>query len=75
MKTGFYLIVACFVSTYASIATWDSNNFLPAAAVTLMVWILFIWDYSRRSRKAASRRLRERLFEEHMRSFHNHLRY
>jgi len=36
--------------------------------VAFGVWALFFWSYFRHSKKAAERKFRERIFEQHMRS-------
>jgi uncharacterized membrane protein len=68
MKTAFYLIVTCLVSTGALMSALNMKDPFPAFAVAFGIWALFLWGCARRYRKIAEKRSRERLFEEYMRS-------
>lgn len=67
MKTTIYFIITCFISTGAFMAALNLKNPFPAFAVAFGIWGLFVWGYVRRSKKAAERESRERLFQSHMR--------
>jgi hypothetical protein len=68
MKTTIYFIFTCFISTGAFMAALNLKNPFPAFAVAFGIWALFIWGYTRRSKKTAERRFHERMFSEHMRA-------
>ena len=68
MKTFLYLIITCFISTGAFMGALNMKNPFPAFAIAFGIWALFLWGYNNRSKKAAERRSRERLFEDHMRT-------
>jgi len=67
MKTTIYFIFTCFISTGAFMAALNLKNPFPAFAVAFGIWGLFAWGCIRRSKKAAARQGRERLFQSHMR--------
>ncbi|MFC0513164.1 hypothetical protein ACFFGT_03095 [Mucilaginibacter angelicae] len=68
MKTAFYFIATCFISTFAFFGALSMKNPFPCFGVAFGIWALFLWGYSRRAKKEASRRLNERMFNEYMRS-------
>jgi hypothetical protein len=68
MKTAFYFIVTCLVSTGALLGALNAKNPFPAFAVAFGIWALFLWGYNDRSKKEAQKRSREQLFENYMRS-------
>jgi len=68
MKTTFYLIATCFISTFAFFGALGAKNPFPLFAVAFGIWALFIWGYNRRSKKEAARRFNEHMFNEYMRS-------
>jgi hypothetical protein len=68
MKTAFYFIATCFISTFAFFGALNMKNPFPCFAVAFGIWALFIWGYNRRSKKEASRRFNERMFNEYMRA-------
>ncbi len=68
MKTAFYFIVTCLISTGALLGALHTKNPFPAFAVSFGIWALFLWGYNKRSKKEAQKRSREQLFENYMRS-------
>ncbi len=68
MKTAFYLICTCLISTFAFFGALGQKNPFPCFAVAFGIWALFLWGYSRRSKREAAKRLRERMFEDYMRA-------
>lgn len=71
MKTFIYFIATCLISTFALFGALSLKNPFPCFAVAFGIWAIFLWGWSRRSKKEAARRLRERIFEEYMRSNNN----
>ena len=67
MKTAFYLICTCFISTGAFMAALNLKNAFPAFAVAFGIWALFIWGYGKRLKRASEKRDGERLFRDYMR--------
>jgi hypothetical protein len=68
MKTIFYFIVTCLISTFAFFGALGMKNPFPCFAVAFGIWALFIWSWNKRSKKAAEKRFHEQLFNEYMRS-------
>ncbi|MBD1385849.1 hypothetical protein IDJ75_11210 [Mucilaginibacter rigui] len=68
MKTTAYFIATCFISTFAFFGALGAKNPFPLFAVAFGIWALFLWGYSRRSKKDAAKRFQERLFNDYMRS-------
>lgn len=68
MKTAIYFIGTCFISFGAFMAALNMKNPFPAFAVAFGIWALFIWGYTRRSKKAAEKRFHEQMFSNYMRS-------
>jgi hypothetical protein len=67
MKTAFYLIFTCFISTGAFMGALNSTTPLPLYAAAFGIWALFLWGVNRRMRKNAERRGMERTFQDYMR--------
>jgi hypothetical protein len=72
MKTIFYFIVTCFVSTFSFWGAIGSKNPFPLYAVAFGIWALFLWGYNRRLKKEAYKRAGERMFMDVMRSRGRH---
>jgi len=68
MKTAFYLIATCFISTFAFFGALAAKNPFPCFGVAFGIWALFFWGASRRSKKEAAKRFHEHMFNEYMRS-------
>ena len=68
MKTFIYLIFTCLISTCAFYGALNLKNPFPLFIVALGVWALFLWGLNKRMTKDAARRMRERMFEDYMRS-------
>ena len=68
MKTVVYFLFTCFISTGAFLAALGSKTPLLLYAVGFGTWALFLWTYSKRTKRASERRSQERLFEDYMRS-------
>ncbi|MGY3212418.1 hypothetical protein [Mucilaginibacter sp. HD30] len=68
MKTAFYFIATCFISTFAFFGALAAKNPFPCFAVAFGIWTLFLWGYNKRSKKEAEKRFREQLFSEYMRA-------
>ena len=68
MKTAFYFIATCFISTFAFFGALGMKNPFPCFGAAFGIWALFLWGYSRRAKKDAARRFKERMFSEYMRS-------
>ena len=75
MKTAFYLITTCALSVGAVILTANTLHIATCVVFILAIWSLFTWGYLSRSKKATARKIRERLFQQHMRSILNNPRY
>jgi hypothetical protein len=67
MKTFVYLVFTCFISTGAFLAAPGSKYPLLLYAVGFVTWTWFIRGWSKRSKRDASRRNGEQLFQEYMR--------
>ena len=67
MKTFLFFIITCFISTGAFMGALNMKNPFPAFCIAFGIWALFLWSYHGRSKRAAEKRSRERLFEEYMR--------
>jgi hypothetical protein len=67
MKTGFYIILTSVIFAGLYFAAINMENPIPVYAVGVAILVLFIWGLSRRSKKAAQRAYRERMFQQHMR--------
>jgi hypothetical protein len=75
MKTIFYLIGTCLISTLAFFGALSMKNPFPCFGVAFGIWALFLWGWNRRSKRQAAKRSRERMFEDYMRStFRNRIR-
>jgi len=68
MKTIFYFIASCFISTFAFWGALVARNPFPLYGVGFGIWALFIWGYNQRSKKEADKRFHERMFQDYMRS-------
>jgi len=68
MRTIFYFIITCLISTGTLFAALNAKNPLPGYAVAFGLWAFFLWGYNKRSRKKAEKRHRKKLFEQYMRS-------
>ncbi|MGY3055505.1 hypothetical protein ACVWYG_003726 [Pedobacter sp. UYEF25] len=68
MKTAFYLVVTCFISTGAMFGALGAKNPSPLFGIAFGIWALFIWGVARREKESANRKGRERLFQEYMRN-------
>jgi hypothetical protein len=75
MKTAIYLVITCLISTGCFMATTNMENPFPAFGAGFGIWLLFIWGYNKRSRKAAQRKFQEHMFQQHMRSILHNPRY
>jgi ABC-type nickel/cobalt efflux system permease component RcnA len=68
MKTGFYALLTCaiFAGLYFVLVINMQNTslFYGLGAFALVV---FIWSFYSRSKKAAKRKYRENMFQQHMR--------
>ena len=67
MKTAFYFICTCFISTGFYMAAISSKNPTYGIIAGLAVWAWFVWGCDRRAKKTAAKRERERLFDEYLR--------
>lgn len=67
MKTGIYALCTILTCTAAYYWGKQMENFLPAYAVVGLALVIFILGLTRRSKKAAKRKLREQMFQQHMR--------
>ena len=67
MKTAFYLILTCFISTGCFLSALGSKTPLLLYAIGFGVWALFILGALRRSKKRAERRDMEQSFRDFMR--------
>ena len=68
MKTFIYLCITAIIGSGAFLAALSMSNPWPAYAVGFGFWILFFWGVVKRSQEADKRRLREREFDEWLRS-------
>lgn len=75
MKTAIYLILTCLVSAGSFLGAATMANPFPALGAGAGVWLLFLWSYQKRSRKAAQRKFQEHMFQQHMRSILHNPRY
>lgn len=68
MKIGLYAILTALLiaGSYFAGATMDNPLLAYAAGATLTL-SLFLWNMSRYAKKAAQRKYRERMFQQHMR--------
>jgi putative effector of murein hydrolase LrgA (UPF0299 family) len=68
MKTVFYVTLALSFSTALYFAGINMENPLPLYVSGSVLGIgLCLWTFSRNSKKAAQRKYRERMFQQHMR--------
>jgi hypothetical protein len=72
MKTAFYFIITCFISTFAFFGALGAKNPFPCFGIAFGIWALFLWGYNKRAKKEAVRRFNERMFSEYMRSKMRH---
>jgi hypothetical protein len=63
MKTAFYFIGTCLISTGALLGALNATNPFPLFLVAFGIWFLFLRGCNNRVRKANERRDRERFFE------------
>jgi hypothetical protein len=68
MKTTFFFIATCFISTFAFFGALGAKNPFPLFGVAFGIWVLFIWGCSRRSKRETARRFHERMFTDYQRS-------
>jgi hypothetical protein len=71
MKTAFYFICTCFISTGLYMAAISSKTPAYGILAAFGIWLLFFRGCNSRARNAAAKRERERLFEDFMRSRSN----
>lgn len=71
MKTAFYFISTCFISTGFYMAAISSKTPEYGILAALGVWLWFFWGCNKRAKKAAAKRERERMFEDFMRRMYN----
>jgi len=62
MKTFFYLIFTCFISTGAFLGALNAKSPFPLYAVGFGIWALFLWGLGRRMKKHDERRDMEEQF-------------
>jgi hypothetical protein len=68
MKNVIYFLLTCFISTMAFMSALGSKYPFLLYAVGFGAWALFLWGYSKRSKRNGSRRSGEQLFQEYMRT-------
>lgn len=71
MKTLIYFLITSIISTGALLSALTMSNQFIGQTISLAVWILFFWGLSRRSKQAAKRKEREKLFNEWVNSKRN----
>jgi hypothetical protein len=71
MKIIISLIVAAILTTGLFLASKNFGNPILWMMIGIGIWTLFIWNYSRISKKAAKRKYMERLFSMHWRNRRN----
>jgi len=68
MKTIFYLALALSFSAALYFTGIRMENPLPLYAAGLVIGaVILFWTFSRNSKKAAQRKYREKMFQQHMR--------
>lgn len=68
MKTLTYLIFTSFISIGALFAAMNMEHFkVFPFGVAFGIWALFFWGLNKRWKKAEDRKLKERMFADHMR--------
>ncbi|OKS84504.1 hypothetical protein [Mucilaginibacter polytrichastri] len=75
MKTAFYFICTCFISTGFCMAAISSKTPEYGILSGLGIWALFLWGCKQRAKKSAAKREQERLFEEFLRRRFDHRDY
>ena len=75
MKTAFYFICTCFISTGFYMTAISSKTPVYGIVAAFGIWLLFFRGCNSRARKAAAKRERERLFDDFMRSRVDHRDY
>jgi hypothetical protein len=61
MKTAFYFICTCFISTGIYYSALNSKNPAPCIFIAMGIWTWFFWRCDRRRKKTMSRQEREQL--------------
>lgn len=71
MKTVFFFILTCLVSTGAMLGALHQENPYPNFAIAFGSWVLFVWIQNKRSGKRNRQQNAEQQFREYMRNKFN----
>jgi Flp pilus assembly protein TadB len=68
MRTAFYLIITCFISTFSLFGALCMKNPFPCFGIAFGIWALFLLGCQRRYRKQVRRQMKQQQFNDFLHS-------